>query len=111
MSPMNEPGTFPYWRLFPLDSSRGGGTRTHMALRPPDFKSGASADSATPPDRSGVYQSGCPVFGGAAALFGVGTAQATQGPFGNRVRDGAGEVEGGESVEALDVATPANACV
>ena len=29
--------------------SRGGGTRTHTTLRPPDFKSGASADSATPP--------------------------------------------------------------
>ena len=28
--------------------STGGGTRTHTALRPPDFESGASANSATP---------------------------------------------------------------
>jgi hypothetical protein len=26
----------------------GGGTRTHTTLRPPDFESGASTDSATP---------------------------------------------------------------
>ena len=29
--------------------SRGGGTRTHTPSQDPDFKSGASADSATPP--------------------------------------------------------------
>jgi hypothetical protein len=32
-----------------------------------------------------------------------------QGPFGDGVGNGAGEVEGGERVEALDVAAPANA--
>ena len=35
--------------------SRGGGTRTHTPSQDPDFKSGASAGSATPPGiRSGV---------------------------------------------------------
>jgi hypothetical protein len=38
-----------------LSLSRGGGTRTHTPFQDPDFKSGASADSATPPRiRSGV---------------------------------------------------------
>jgi hypothetical protein len=49
------------------------------------------------------------VFADAAAVFGVGVLQASQGPFGNRVRDGTREVEGGESVEALDVAALADA--
>jgi hypothetical protein len=81
-----------------------------MALRPPDFKSGASADSATPLDLPGVYQSGLPAFGGAAGVLRVGILQATQSPFGDRVGDGAGEVEGCEGVEAFDVPTLADAC-
>src|SRR5919199_3109683 len=80
--------------------SRGGGTRTHKASRPPDFKSGASANSATPPGNSGVYQSVPLAFEGAAVVFGVGDLEALQGPFGDGVGDSAGEVQGGKGVEA-----------
>jgi hypothetical protein len=41
-------------RNFP---SRGGGTRTHTPSQDPDFKSGASADSATPPGFGREYNS------------------------------------------------------
>ena len=37
--------------------SRGGGTRTHTPYKDPDFKSGASADSATPPGFGREYSS------------------------------------------------------
>jgi integrase len=38
-------------------TSRGGGTRTHTPYKDPDFKSGASADSATPPGFGREYNS------------------------------------------------------
>jgi hypothetical protein len=38
-------------------NSRGGGTRTHTPFQDPDFKSGASADSATPPGFGREYNS------------------------------------------------------
>src|SRR5215203_6418478 len=38
-------------------TSRGGGTRTHTPSQDPDFKSGASADSATPPGFGREYSS------------------------------------------------------
>src|SRR3712207_2468165 len=84
--------------------SRGGGTRTHTGLRPPVFKSRASTDSATPPGHPGVYQSSLLAFGGAASVPGIWVCEAPQRPLGYRVGDGAGEVEGREGVEALDVA-------
>ena len=56
----NEWARTPTWRYEPFRASakgpklpylfgRGGGTRTHTPCQDPDFKSGASADSATPP--------------------------------------------------------------
>jgi hypothetical protein len=54
--------------------------------------------------RSGVYQLGFPLLCGATAIFWVGVTEASDGPLGYRVRDGAGEVEGCERVEAFDVA-------
>ena len=121
MSPFNyinwddvdvEAGTLPVRRTLTYSFSivsRGGGTRTHKASRPPDFKSGASASSATPPDNSGVYQSVPPAFEGAAGGLGIGDLEALQGPFGDGVEDGPRELEGGKGVEALDVATPPDA--
>src|SRR5215218_10592354 len=53
---------------------------------------------------SGVYQSGLGVLDGATGVFGVGLFEALEGPLGDGVGDGAGEVEGGEGVEALHVA-------
>ena len=45
------------------------------------------------------------VLDGAAGVFGVGLFEALEGPLGDGVGDGAGEVEGSEGVEALHVAT------
>src|SRR5215218_11063685 len=40
-----------------FQASAGGGTRTHTTLRPPDFESGASTNSATPAWRTAtLYQ-------------------------------------------------------
>jgi hypothetical protein len=80
------------------------GLEPTLLLEDPDFKSGASTGSATPPCRLGVYQSGPGVLAGTAGVFGVGLFEALEGPLGYRVGDGAGEVEGGESVETLHVA-------
>jgi hypothetical protein len=80
------------------------GLEPTLLLEDPDFKSGASADSATPPRRSGVYQSGLGIFDRAASIFRVRLFEALEGPLGYRVGDRAGEVEGGEGVEALHVA-------
>jgi hypothetical protein len=44
------------------------------------------------------------VFDGAAGVFRVGLFEALESPFGDGVWDGAGKVECGEGVEALDVA-------
>ena len=46
----------------------------------------------------------------AAGAFRVRFLKALQGPFGDRVWDGAGEVEGGEGVETLDVAAFPDTC-
>lgn len=63
-----------------------------------------------PPASPRVYQSGLRIYGGTAGVFGVGFLEALEGPFGHPVGDGAGEVESGESVEALHVASrPAHA--
>src|ERR671917_362495 len=63
-------------------ASRGGGTRTHTPSQDPDFKSGASADSATPPGiRSGVYQLVIRILRTAATAFRVGALEAPEGPF------------------------------
>ena len=83
---------------------RGGGTRTHTPSQDPDFKSGASANSATPPRRRGVYQSGMGFLEGAAGFLRVGIVEALEGPLGYRVGYGAGEVDGVEGVETLHVA-------
>ena len=82
--------------------SRGGGTRTHTGriLSPLPLPIGLR-----PRARSGVYQLGFSLLRGAASIFGVGVTEASDGPLGYRVRDGAGEVEGCERVEAFDVAT------
>ena len=80
------------------------GLEPTLLLEDPDFKSGASADSATPPCRSGVYQSGPGVLAGAAGVFWEWLFEALECPLGYRVGDGAGEVEGGEGVETLHVA-------
>lgn len=46
---------------------------------------------------------------GAAGVAGVRVCEALQGPCGDRVRDGIGEVEGGKGVQAFDVAAIADA--